>query len=158
MRTYFASGLTGHSLYVVDGQFPVDPWAEVAGDTDGDGDCDQRDLETVLANLGLTGQPGELSPFDGDLNGDGVVDGIDLGVVQANLGASASAAFTPQCPGGPGSCCQGLPVGFVCRVPCDGGDAVGLAGNTLFRCDDFSCDQWCGVGIDGPTTIDINWP
>lgn len=162
MRTYFASGLTGDPLYVVEGQSPVDPWAEVAGDADGDGDCDQKDLDAVLANLGLVGdppEPGSLSRYDGDLNGDGVVDGLDVGIAQMSFGSNIFAAYTPHCPGGVGFCCQGLPGGFMCRTPCDGGDSVGLPGNLGFRCEGFNCDQYCGFGIGGsPHYIDLNTP
>jgi len=150
MRTYFASGLTGALLFVVNGQEPFDPWQEVPGDTDGDGDVDQVDLDTVIANLGLVGDPGSLSPFDGDLNGDGIVDGLDFAIVQANLGA----IFTPHpVP------CEDMPSGYHCTPDCDA-LVHGMPGNLSYDCGaggiGIPCIPCGPITTFAPVNLDIN--
>ena len=49
MHTYIVSGLTGSPLYLITGDEPFDPWAEVPGDADGDGDVSQDDLDLIAA-------------------------------------------------------------------------------------------------------------
>src|SRR5687767_15586529 len=78
MRTYIFSGLSGALLYTITGTNPFDPWAEVEGDTDDDGDVDERDEQTVMNNLGLSGEPGTLSKAQGDLNADGFTPPPDI--------------------------------------------------------------------------------
>ena len=84
MHTYIVSGLSGSPLYLITGNEPFDPWAEVLGDADGDGDVDQDDLDLITANIGLTTEDGAA----GDLNADGTVDAQDLALSVANFGSN----------------------------------------------------------------------
>jgi agmatine deiminase len=56
---------------------------QLPGDTDGDGDVDLCDLNTLLSHYGMTGG---ASWGDGDFDGDGDVDLTDLNTLLANYG------------------------------------------------------------------------
>src|SRR5690554_2962967 len=84
--THIVSGADGAWLFTTSAMDDFDPWAELAGDATGDGAVTQRDLDLVLANLGLQGM--ELTLHDGDLNGDGVVDAADVAMVLDHFGAT----------------------------------------------------------------------
>ena len=114
MHTYIVSGLTGSPLYLITGNEPFDPWAEVPGDADGDGDVDQDDLDLITANIGLTTEDGAA----GDLNADGTVDAQDLALSVANFGSNG---FDGLGIGGVAMCPEGnVPEGYICRDRCDG--------------------------------------
>lgn len=81
MHTYIISSATGLGMYVVTGDEPFDPWQDVPGDVDGDGDVDEDDIDTIIKNINA--QPENPTQFDGDLNADGVVDAADLALRRA---------------------------------------------------------------------------
>ncbi len=64
--------------------------ATLAGDFNGDGTVNSRDLDIVRANWGQTVGAGDWSAGDG--SGDGKVGSTDLDLVRANWGATAAAA------------------------------------------------------------------
>lgn len=134
MRTYVISGLAGRIRCIIDGTEPFDPWFVVSGDTDGDGDVDQIDLETVLNNIGLAGEPGSLGPADGDLNADGAVNGLDLAAVQSNMDRNH---FRDAGMHAESACPSEVPSGFVCRPDCSG-QLVLLPMNAELHCGWFS--------------------
>lgn len=133
-HTYILSGATGDPLFRITGDDPFDPWAQVIGDTDGDGDVDQDDLDIILANQDLVGA--DLTAYDGDINGDGIVDMTDYNLAQANFGFNAFASLIGggvPCLGGPGQ-------GEHCPEDCDG-IVVMLPGNVDPECRPFHCPQ-----------------
>lgn len=133
-HTYILSGATGDPLFRITGDDPFDPWAQVIGDTDGDGDVDQDDLDIILANQDLVGA--DLTAYDGDINGDGIVDMTDYNLAQANFGFNAFASLIGggvPCLGGPGQ-------GEHCPEDCDG-VIIMLPGNVDPECRPFHCPQ-----------------
>ena len=67
------------------------------GDTDGDGDVDDSDLGTVLANYtGPIGSAGGKFALDGDTDFDGDVDDSDLGSVLANYSGPIAPVSVPE--------------------------------------------------------------
>ena len=137
MHTYIVSGLTGSPLYLITGNEPFDPWAEVPGDADGDGDVDQDDLDLITANIGLTTQDGAA----GDLNADGTVDAQDLALSVANLGSNGFDALGL----GGGNCPAIVPVGFHCQPDCTG-HLVLAPINVRPECRPVLCPQQCACG------------
>lgn len=90
-RTYVLSGASGSPLFTIEGDSPFDPWQEMSGDTNGDGDVDQADLNLVVHNNGRTGA--SLKPSDGDVNWDHVVNSADAALVQTNMGTNLFIGF-----------------------------------------------------------------
>ena len=82
----FAEDAAGN-LYIVDlaGEIFLISAVPIPGDTDGDGDVDDSDLGTTLANYtGPIGAAGGKSPAQGDTDNDGDVDDSDLGTALTN--------------------------------------------------------------------------
>jgi hypothetical protein len=127
-RTYIYSGATGELLFEVYGFSSFNPWADVDGDADDDGDVDGRDEQIVIANLGLNGAPGTLSRSEGDLSADGVVSSVDLAIATSNQGLFQFAQLAdsgPQCP-------SNLPTGSRCSL-CRGRIYI-LTSNVVQKC------------------------
>lgn len=78
--TSFASD---HRPVVFDVLLAAEATPVCPGDSNGDNLVNFVDLNTVLADFGASGQPGD---FAGDVNGDGVVNFSDLNEVLANFG------------------------------------------------------------------------
>lgn len=136
-RTYLVSGSTGNPLYVITGTEPFDPWAEVSGDADRDGDVDQDDFDIVMGSLGL-------ATSYGDLNGDGLVDGLDLALVQASMGTNGFDAVVRR------NCPMSIPVNYECKTDCLGVSVI-LPLNVQPLCEPVRIcpGPGCAVGI-GP--------
>ena len=66
---------------------------QVPGDTDGDGDVDEFDAQTVAANWGSTTATG---PEQGDFIGDGAVNATDASILAGNYGYGTSEALVPE--------------------------------------------------------------
>lgn len=130
-HTYIISGRTGAPLFQITGDDPFDPWAEVSGDADGDGDVDQNDIDLVEANFGRSVTPGAAR--SGDVNGDGFVDGADLAITTSFFGsnpfAEAGFGFSNQCPPG-----EVLPPGYHCTPNCVTGQMEVLPINSKTEC------------------------
>lgn len=103
-HTYIISSVTGLGLYTLTGTDPFDPWEEVEGDVDGDGDVDDADIDIITKSI--QDPPQGPGPRDGDVNGDGVVDAADLALAQGNFGTDI---FIPlRIYSNPGDCGSGI--------------------------------------------------
>lgn len=138
MRTYVVSGFDGSPLFIIEGDEPFDPWAEISGDADGDGDVDSVDEAIVFRNFGLSGDPRTLGPWSGDVNGDGYVDAADLAMVEGNMGTTLFAVNWQDC--------QNPPDGFVCMFTCAG--PLLIPDTSIIDCDPIrTCPENCACAI-----------